>query len=205
MTDSRSEMIQYDHSGESVERQAASLAFAMLLFEQDAAHRFIHSEKEGDKAGVDKFVFLPSWISIPRAEVVAYLESLPGPALIFQTTGQGMVSLILLDELTEDRRRWAQKTLDNHSAGVEEIAGQFVPPLENDSKILLEIRGERHIVSLEGLRFWSRRFNCPAGWTFGPPRADALSGVAAQIVLISADGRVSPPSHAVAPWQRPAF
>lgn len=205
MTESKSDITQYDHSAESLEKQAASLAFAMLLFEQEAAHQFIHSENEGDRVGVDKFMFLPSWITTPRAEVISYLESLPCPALMFQTTGIGMVSLILLDELSNDRRRWAQKTLDNHLAGVEEIASQFTPPLQGDSRILLEIRGESHVVSLAGLRFWAQRYNCPAGWTFGPPRQGAPADVAAQIVLISADGRVSPPSQARASWQRPAF
>lgn len=195
----------YDHTDEPLNMQAAALTFAMMLFEQEAAHPLGGEREPGEVPGVDSFGFLPSWVPVPRAGVVPFLAQLPCPALVFQSTHRGTVSLMLLDELGGERRAWAQKTLDNHCAGIEELASQFYPALYGESKILLEIRDESHIITLDALRFWARRFGCPTGWNMGGPREGAPDGVAAQIRLFSPDGRVSPPTESVAPWQRPAW
>lgn len=185
--------------------RAAALAFAMLQFEQEAAHPRRGTPKVGKVLGVDEFLFLPSWKPTPRAEAIHFLADLPCPALLFQTTMRGAVSVLLLDELTGERKAWAQKTLDNQLAGLNQLASQFSPPLSGDSKILLEVRDEAHVVPLDILRLWASRFSCPVGWNMGEPRAEAPADVSAQMRLLSPDGRVSPPSATVAPWDRPAW
>jgi hypothetical protein len=112
-----------------------------------------------------------------------------------------VVSLMLLDELDGERKAWAQKTLDNHLAGINEFADQFKPALDGNSKVLLEVQGETHIVSLDVLRLWSQRFNAPTGWSLGDSGNDPRAP--AQIRLISSDHRVNPPWAAYAPWDRP--
>lgn len=185
--------------------QAAALTFAMLQFEQEAAHPRQGSPSREKTLGVDEFLFLPSWKPVPRAEMVSFLANLSAPALLVQTTMRGAIALMLLDELSGERRWWGEKNLSNQLAGVNALAEQFQPPLGPDSKLLLETRHENHIVTLDVLRYWAEHFSCPAGWNIGAPRPGAPAEVAAQIRLFSADGRVSPPSQVAAPWERPAW
>jgi hypothetical protein len=181
--------------------QAAELTFAMLRFEQESAHESRAADPENLRLGVDYFIFLPSWKPTRRADVVPFLAGLPGPAFLFSTTTRGAVTLILLDELSGERRQWGQKTLDNQLAGINELASQFVPPLSEDSNVLLEFAGETHIVTLKVLRIWSQSFSAPVGWSFGDSRHDPRAP--ARIRMIASDGRVNPEWTAYAPWERP--
>ena len=99
---------------EDLQTRAAELAFAMLRFSQPAAHPFPSTaDHEGREAGVDWFIFAPSWRKTSRDEVVPFLLSLESPLLILPTTSRGSVALLVLDELKDERRRWMQKGFDN--------------------------------------------------------------------------------------------
>lgn len=99
--------------------EAARLAFALLRFEGVAAHPMRGA------ATPDAYVFLPSWREVPGSEVEAFLVGLPSPALLLPTTLRGTIALLLLHELTGDRRRWAEKALSNFAAGLDELAPQL--------------------------------------------------------------------------------
>ena len=186
---------------EEARLQAAALTFAMLRFEQESGHESRASDPDNRRLGFDHFIFLPSWKSILREDVVPFLASLSSPALIFPTTTRGVASLILLDELTGDRRKWAQKTLDNQLAIIDEVASQFFPRLDGVSKVLLEFSGETHVLTLNGVREWSKQFSAPTRWSLGDSRNDPRAP--ARFRLIGSDGRVNPEWTAGAPWERP--
>lgn len=157
-------------------RQAAELTFALLRFEQAAAHRDTSSTPVGvPHIGTDAYLFTPSWRRVPRTDVVPFLVSLGAPALLSPTTTQGVVALTVLTELTGERLAWARKTFANQRAGLEELAEQL--RLEQQSRILLEFDSEVHVFSLAVLRAWADNFAVQVGWNLGPlqpdPRADA--------------------------------
>jgi hypothetical protein len=186
---------------EEARLQAAALTFAMLRFEQESGHESHASDPDNRRLGLDHFVFLPSWKSISREEVVPFLASLSSPALIFPTTTRGVASLILLDELTGERRKWARKTLDNQLAIIDELASRFSPPFNGESKVLLEFAGETHLLTLNSVREWSKQFSAPTRWSLGDSRNDPRAP--ARFRLIGSDGRVNPEWTAFAPWERP--
>lgn len=186
-------------AGEEAVTQAAALTFTMLRFEQESAHQSRAEDPHPGRLGDDKFIFLPSWRSTPREDVVPFLASLNSPALLFPTTTRGVVSLILLEDLNGDRQRWAQKTFDNQLAGIDDLATQLT--LDGNSKVLLEVLGDIHVVSIDVLRVWSQRFSAPVGWGIGDSSNDARAP--ARFCLIASDGRVNPPWTARAPWERP--
>jgi hypothetical protein len=100
--------------------QAASLAFALLRFEEGAAHPHRGSTPPGMlRLGEEAYQFTPSWRSVPRADVPAFLAALPSPALLSPTTTRGTVALTLLAELSGERAVWARKTLTNQRACLE--------------------------------------------------------------------------------------
>jgi hypothetical protein len=181
--------------------QAATLTFAMLRFENESAHESHASHPENRRLGYDDFIFLPSWNSIKREDVVTFLAGLPSPALIFPTTTRGAASLLLLNELAGEREKWGRKTLDNQLAGINEMASQFSPALSDESNVLLQVSGETHLLSLSVLRLWSQQFSAPLGWSIGESRDDPRAP--ARIRLHASDGRVNPEWMAFAPWHRP--
>lgn len=61
------------------------------------------------RVGADAYFFLPSWRATPRDRVEAFLVGLPSPALLAPTMRRGVVALLLLHELSGDRRRWFEK------------------------------------------------------------------------------------------------
>src|SRR4029077_20317592 len=84
--------------------EAASLAFAMMRFEEVSAHWARHSIPPGvPRLGVDAYSCLPSLRRVPRDEVAAFLAGLSSPAILTPSTMRGVVALILVDELTGDR------------------------------------------------------------------------------------------------------
>jgi hypothetical protein len=173
------------HSADDRLMHAAALTFAMLRFEQRAAHeRRGSSSHPLGQLGFDRFVFLPAWTSLPRDSVVDFLAHLPGPVFLFPTTSRGVTSLMLLDELSGDRRAWAQKTLDNQAAGVAEMASQY--SLDESSRILLEVDEESLVFSLDTIGFWSQRFSAPVGWNIVKLESD--SRASARFRLIASDG-----------------
>lgn len=166
-------------------REAAALAFALLRFESAAAHPNRASTPPGcPRIGEDALLFVPSWRPVPNADVVAFLAGLPSPALLSPTTTRGVVSLLLVEELTGDRATWGRKTLSNQRAGLEQIVAQLGLP--DDARILLEFDDETHVLPLAVLRVWAERFAVQVGWSIGPLEGDARAD--ARLMLYRSDG-----------------
>jgi hypothetical protein len=156
--------------------EAARIAFALIRFEEAAAQPYRASTPPGMLAiGTEAYLFTPSWRRIPRHEVELFLAGLPSPALLSPTTTRGMVALTLLHELSGERRRWAEKTLSNFTAGFDELTVQF--GLSPESRILLEFDEESHVFSFRGTRLWTQQFGVQVGWSMisleNDPRAQA--------------------------------
>ena len=173
-------------SPDELRSEAARIAFTLLRFEEVAAHPLRTSTPPGTlRVGPDAYVFLPSWRTVPRDDVEAFLVSLPSAALLLPTTTRAIVTLILLHELSGDRRRWAEKTLSNFAVGLEE----FVPRLglSPRSRVLCEFDDESHVFSLAGIREWTQQFAVQVGWSISPleddDRADAC------LMLSRSDGK----------------
>jgi hypothetical protein len=150
---------------EDVQTRAAELAFAMLRFTQPAARPWPSSSAhDGGKAGVDLFVFAPSWRRTPRAEVVPLLLRL-SPLAIFPTISRGSVALMTLEELQGERKRWLQKTLDNQRSALYDLAGAL--NLTGESRVLLEFADEEHLFSFADLQEWGGRYGVGVGWNLG--------------------------------------
>jgi hypothetical protein len=165
--------------------EAARIAFALIRFEEGAAHPFRAHTPPGMLAlGTEAYVFTPSWQKVPVKDVDAFLAALPSPALLSPTTTRGMVALTLLHELSGDRRRWAEKTLTNFTAGFDDLSRQL--HLSADSRILLEFDEESHAFSFAGTRLWTQQFGVQVGWNMisleNDPRAQA------RLILFRSDG-----------------
>lgn len=171
-------------------RDAASIAYALLRVEEPMANLF--DAKPPPAQGVvgrDTYVFAPSWRSVARADVVPFLAALPSPALLSPTTTRGLVALILLHELTDDRRRWAEKTFSNNVAGLNSLVSQL--RLRDDAPVLLELPDETSVYPLPTIRLWLELFAGQVGWSLSPlahdPRAEA------QLAIRRSDGTWFPP------------
>lgn len=156
--------------------EAARIAFALIRFEEAAAQPYRAETPAGMPAiGTAAYVFTPSWRRVPRDQVESFLASLPSPSLLSPTTTRGVIALTLLNELSGERRRWAEKTLDNFTAGFDELAAKF--GLSQESGILLEFDDESHVFSFRGTRLWTHQFAVQVGWRMIPlendPRARA--------------------------------
>jgi hypothetical protein len=160
--------------------EAARLAAALLRFEEPAAHLSRASTPPGMlRVGTEACTFIPSWKTVPRAEVESFLVSLPSPALLAPTTRRGSIALLLLHELSGDRRRWAEKTFSNYATGMDTMAGQL--GLGPRSRVLVEFDDESHVFSFAAVREYSQQFAVHVGWNLGPlageAEADALMGL----------------------------
>ena len=166
--------------------EAARIAFALIRFEEVAAHPSGASTlPDSLRVGTEAYVFMPSWRKVPSDEVETFLVGLPSPALLALTTIRGVIALTLLHELNGDRRRWMEKTMSNFAAGLEEIGPRL--GLAPSSRILLEFDEESHVFSFAGLREWTQQFPVQVGWSISPlerhGRADAC------MLLRRSDGR----------------
>jgi hypothetical protein len=165
---------------------AAALAFAMLRFESGAAHRrFSPGRTNPSEAQPSLFLFLPVTRPVPRDQVVSYLASCPGPAILAPTTTAGIVSLLLLSELQGDRLRWAQDTFARYRAHAH-AQGRALD-LTPESPIVLEFDEEAHIFSYATLcRTFERFIVLVAGnliaMLYDDPRAKA------RLMLYRSDG-----------------
>src|SRR3954469_7808517 len=127
--------------------QAASLAFAMVRFQEGSAHLSRHSVPPGAaRLGVDAYGFIPSLRRVPRDQVVAFLAGLSSPAILTPSTTRGIVALTLVDELSGDRAVGGRKVLSNQQLGLEELVRQL--GLEADASVLLEFENEALVFSL---------------------------------------------------------
>jgi hypothetical protein len=160
--------------------EAARLAFALMRFEGAAAHLSRASRPPGaPQLGTDAYAFIPSWTEVPSDGVEAFLAGLPCPVLLAPTTIRGSIALLLLHELSGDRRRWAEKTFSNYAAVLDDLIGQLA--LSPQSRVLVEFDDESHVFSLAAVREWSQQFAVQVGWNLGPlqndSRADAIMGL----------------------------
>lgn len=166
--------------------EAARIAFALLRFEGVAAHPIRGSLPPGTlRVGTEAYVFLPSWSVVPRDEVERFLVGLPSPALLAPTTMRGTIALTLLQELSGDRRRGAEKTLSNFAVGLEETASELA--LTPASRILLEFDEESHVFSFASVREWSQEFAVQVGWTISRLEDDDRTD--ACMMLMRSDGK----------------
>ena len=152
-------------ASEDVRTRATEIAFAMLRFTQPAAHPWpTSSAPSSGEAGVDWFIFAPSWRKTTREEIVPLLLSV-SPVLIFPTISRGSVALLTLEELQGDRRRWVQKTLDNQKSCLEGCAEAL--NLTGESRVLLAFADEEHLFSFAELQEWGQRYGVGVGWNLG--------------------------------------
>jgi len=164
---------------------AAALAFALLRFEQAAAHPFPGAHPAAAPVpGIDVYTFLPSTQPVPATDVVLFLASLASPALLIPSTTRGIVSLVLHAELAGTRRTAFERIIANQSAALEEWARQL--QLTDASGVLLEFAEEAHCIPLAAVRVWVSQFGVQVRWNLrsldGDPRAQA------RMMLLRSDG-----------------
>ena len=162
--------------------EAARLAAALLRFQEPLAHPMSASTPEGHPViGVDAYVFMPSSRRILRSDVPTYLAGLASAAFIAATTTRGMFTLLLLHELSGERRTSMQKELDNQHAGLLGLA-----PGPDTDRVLLEFDEESHLFSMAAVRLWAQRFALTVGWNIEPcPEPDRAEW---RLYLIGGDG-----------------
>ena len=103
--------------------------------------------------------------------------------------GSAAIALLLLHELSGERRAGFQHELDNSAAGLDDdIAPQL--GLSARSRILVEFDEESHVFSFAAVREWTQQFVVRVGWSLGTlhgeDRADA------RLLLRRSDGRRFP-------------
>jgi hypothetical protein len=162
---------------DEVRHEAARLAFTVIRYESGAAHPLQRQDP-------DLYSFLPSWRQIPAGEVEKFLIGLPSPALFYHTTIRQTVAMLLLNELSGDRRKWGEKTLSNFTScfdtGCEQLG------LSAQTRFLLECNGETLVFSHAAVRYWTAQFGSPSGWNVAPLRGDPRAD--ARLVLRRGDG-----------------
>ncbi len=174
---------------DDVRLEAARLAAALIRFAQVAAHPLKTSTPPGSlRVGTEAYVLMPSSRWVPRDQLETFLVSLPSPALLAPTTIRGMIALILLHELSGDRRRGFEHEAGNSAAALEEIGRQL--GLSPRSRILVEFDQESHVFSFAAVREWTQQFLVQVGWSItsldGDNRADA------RMLLRRSDGQSFP-------------
>jgi hypothetical protein len=166
--------------------EAAAIAFAMIRFEEGAAHLSPGSvPPQEPRLGVDYYLFGFTRAAVNRAAVVEYLCGLESPALLAQTTTRGIVMLTLVSSLSGDWRQWAEFALAHNRAGL----ARFIETLDiaDDARVLLEFDDERLIFSIKGMRIWSERFALLNGWNMS--RLDDDPGAEVRLHLVRSDGQ----------------
>lgn len=146
--------------------QAAALAFALLRFEAGAAHNPWAGAPPDAVVGRDDFTFLPILRRIPSADVVPYLASLPSPAMLVSASPRGTVALLLLSELTGERRHWAESLFAEHGRALRDAADRL--ELTPESAIVFEFDDEAHVFSFATLRLYCERFIVHVAFNLDP-------------------------------------
>ena len=168
--------------------EAGVLAFAMLRFESDAAHPTLAAIPRGvPRIGVDCYVFAPSSRHVLVADVPGFLATLQSPAVLIPTTTRGVVSLMLLDELSGERRASAERALKSQRDAVERRATEL--GLTDDSVILLQFAAEEHRIRLAALRERCDRFAIAIATSLVSHDDD--DSAQARLILVRSDGVTS--------------
>lgn len=165
--------------------QAATLAFAMLRFEEGAAHLPTWHTPPGHlKVGTEGWIFAPGRRVVPKIEVPAYLAELGSPVLLFPTTLRGIVTLLRVDELAGERRAAAHHALRNQGAGISEMVARL--GLGADESVLLQFEEEEHLFPLGVLRVWSEQFSVNTRWNLRMTEAEPRAAI--RLMLFRSDG-----------------
>ena len=150
---------------ESLE-QAATLAFALLRFETGAGNESLAGAAPDDVLGRDAFIFLPVVRRVGYADVVPYLAACPSPAILVPSSTRGMVALLLLSELTDDRRRWAENLFQDYRNSLRAAADRL--GLTPASSIVFEFDDEAHDFSFATLSLCCERFIVQVAFNLDP-------------------------------------
>ena len=178
----------HTESADDVRLQAATLAFALLRFSAGAAHPDRSSTPKGvPRVGPECYVFAPAWTRIAIADVPQFFATLPAPALLASTTTRGFATLILINELTGERREWADHSLGNQQAGLESSIAQL--GLGADARVILQFDSEEYVYPLPVLREWCAQFGVAVGWNLRPYHDDDRAQ--ARLMLYRSDGEPS--------------
>jgi len=94
--------------------------------------------------------------------VAEFLAALPGPAIVAPTTTRGMIALMLVSELSDQRRASAQHSLNNQVAS---LPGADEAP--DEAQVLLEFDDETRLFRMAAVRAWAERFGILVGWNVG--------------------------------------
>ena len=165
--------------------QAAALAFAMVRFEEGAAHPPPWFTPPGQlKLGNEGWIFTPGRRPVPRDEVPRVLATLGSPALLFPTTVRGIVALMLVHELSGGRQRWAEQLLRSQMASVDEAIRRL--DLPDQAPVVLQFSDEELVLPVAALRVWGRQFVVNMRWNL--LRGDHESQAGARLVLYRCDG-----------------
>ena len=171
---------------DDVRREAARLAAALLRFEEVATHPTLGNTPPGVlEVGRDAYIFIPFLHRIPREEIETFLVSLPSPALLAPTNSRGMIAVMLLHELSGERRAGFQHELENAAAALDDLASQL--GLSATSRILLEFDEESHVFSFAAVREWTQQFPVRVGWSMG--KLDGEDRAEGRLMLRRSDGR----------------
>ncbi|MEO8201287.1 MAG: hypothetical protein ABI679_12245 [Gemmatimonadota bacterium] len=166
-------------NGDDLRSHAARLAFTLIRFESVAGHPVGFKTPQSPPPTNTGYTFLPSSRAIQPDQVESFLVGLPCPAVLAPTMTRGAIALLLLDELSGDRKRWAEKTMSNFSAGLEEMGPKL--GLSSQSRILVEFDDESHLFSFAAVHEWTQQFVIQLAWNLGPiendGRADARMGL----------------------------
>ena len=164
---------------------AARIAYAMLRCEEPMACPLKAYTPPGmPVVGTDAYVFTPSWRAVSRADIVPFLAGLPSPVLLSPTTTRGMIALTLVHELSGERRRWAEKTLNNATNCLDGLANQL--GLDETSQVRLDLPGEAVPYSFATVRLWTQQFGVQVGWSLSPLKDDPRAQ--ARLVVRRSDG-----------------
>jgi len=125
---------------------------------------------------------------VPSDGVEAFLTGLPSRALLNPTLMRGEVTLVLLDELTGERRRWGEKTLGNFVDCFDTMVAQLALP--RTARVLVEFDDESHVFSLAAVREWAGTLAVNVGWNLAPLAGEARAE--ACLLLVRADDREFP-------------
>jgi hypothetical protein len=161
--------------------EAARLAFALIRFQQPAAHATRAATPKGVPViGADAYVFAPSSRRIPVDQVEAFLVSLPSPALLTPTLNRGGVVLTLFHELSGERRRSMEHDLNNQASAMDAMAQQL--GLSDTSRVLLEFEDESHVFSFAAVREWGTQFAVSVGWNISTLEGDANADACLKLI-----------------------
>lgn len=174
-----------DSSPDSDVHHAAGLAFALLRLAGGAAHPDVAAPPRGvPRVGSECYRFAPSSQAVMIADVPLFLTTLPSPAILIPTTTRGVVSLMLLDELSGHRRASAEAAFRLQCANLKRRIDKL--QLRDDSVVLLQFDDEERLFPLSALSIQRRRFLVAVPSQLEPYTDDSRAN--ARLTAVRSDG-----------------